>query len=51
MNPQDMYDAEQAASKQAAMNVLQMIKHKEYMRKARKEALRAQHINPTEITG
>lgn len=51
MTPQDLYNAEMAASKEAAMNVLAMIRHKEYMRKARKEALRAQHINPTEITG
>ena len=51
MNPQDMLKAEEAQSHQAAMNVLQMIKHKEYMRKARKDALRAQYINPREITG
>ena len=36
---------------EAAINVLQMIKHKEYMRKMRKEALRTQYINPREITG
>jgi len=51
MTPNDFLQAYQAQSKEAAMNVLAMIKHKEYMRKARKEALRAQHINPTEITG
>ncbi len=43
--------AELAQSKEAAMNVLAMIRHKEYMRKARKNALRAQHINSSEITG
>jgi hypothetical protein len=36
---------------ESAINVLQMIKHKEYMRKMRKEALRTQHIDPREITG
>ncbi len=46
-----MLKAEQARSQEAAMNVLAMIRHKEYMRKARKNALRAQHINPQEITG
>ncbi len=51
MNPKDMLKAEETATRQAAINVLQMIKHKEYMRKVRKEALRSQHINPGEITG
>lgn len=51
MTPKDMLDAQLTESHQAAMNVLQMIKHKEYLRRARKEALRAQHINATEITG
>lgn len=51
MNPQDMLKAEEAQSHQAAMNVLQMIKHKEYMKQVRREALRSQYINPREITG
>lgn len=51
MNPKDMLKAEQTESQQAAINVLQMIRHKEYMRKVRRDALRAQHINPGEITG
>lgn len=51
MTPNEMLKAEQTATHQAAMNVLQMIKHKEYMQKARKDALRAQYINPGEITG
>ena len=51
MNPKDMLNADLSNSNQAAMNVLQMIKHKEYLRRARQEALRAQHINDTEITG
>ena len=51
MNPQDMLKAQMADSSQAAMNVLQMIKHKEFMRKQRKNALRAQYIKPGEITG
>ena len=51
MNPKDMLKAEETESRQAAINVLQMIKHKEYMRKARMEALRAQHIEAGEITG
>ncbi len=51
MNPQDMLKAEQARSQEAAINVLQMIRHKEYMRQMRRDALRAQHINPQEITG
>ena len=51
MNPNDYLLAEQTQSREAAMNVLAMIRHKEYMRKLRKEALRAQHINATEVTG
>ncbi|QNJ31518.1 hypothetical protein SynPROS91_01140 [Synechococcus sp. PROS-9-1] len=46
-----MMKAEATESRQAAINVLQMIKHKEYMRKVRNEALRSQYINPREITG
>lgn len=51
MNPKDMLNAQLTESHEAALNVLQMIKHKEYLRRARQEALRAQHINDTEITG
>ncbi len=51
MNPKDMLKAEETATRQAAINVLQMIKHKEYMRKVRRDALRTQYINPREITG
>ncbi len=46
-----MLKAQTAKTQQAAINVLQMIKHKEHMRKMRKAALRAQHINQQEITG
>lgn len=46
-----MKKAEETESRQAAINVLQMLKHKEYMRKMRKEALRTQYIQPGEITG
>jgi len=51
MSPQDMLKAEQTATHLAALNVLQMIKHKEYMRKVRRDALKAQYIQPGEITG
>ena len=51
MNPKDMLKAELTETHEAALNVLQMIKHKEYMRKVRKEALRTQYIKPGEITG
>ena len=51
MNPKDMLKAEETMTRMAALNVLQMIKHKEYMRQVRREALRSQYINPREITG
>ena len=51
MTPNELMQAELTTSKEAAMNVLAMIRHKEYMRKARIEALRAQHIQPGEIAG
>ena len=51
MSPRDMLKAEETESRQAAINVLQMIKHKEYMRKVRRDALRAQYIHAGEITG
>ena len=51
MNPQDMLKAEEAMTRMAALNVLQMIKHKEYMKQVRREALRSQYIHPGEITG
>ncbi len=51
MTPEDLMQAELTQSHEAAMNVLAMIRHKEYMRKVRRDALRAQHINPQEITG
>jgi hypothetical protein len=43
--------SEEIKPQETAINVLQMIKHKEYMRKMRKEALRTQYIDPREITG
>ena len=51
MTPKDLMQADLTHSKEAAMHVLAMIRHKEYMRKARMEALRAQHIEEGEITG
>jgi hypothetical protein len=51
MNPSDMLKAQETASQQAALNVLQMIKHKEHMRLMRRNALRTQYIQPGEITG
>ena len=51
MNLPNMNRVELTETDKAAMNVLQMIQHKEFMRRAREEALRAQHINENEITG
>ena len=43
--PQDFLDAEQAESRQAALNVLSLLQQKEHMRKARAQAIRAQYIH------
>ena len=49
--PQDFLDAEQAASRQAALNVLGLIQQRAHMKRTRDKAIRAQYIPPTEITG
>ena len=49
--PQDSLEAETANSRQAALNVLGLIQQRHHMRKARSEAIRAQYIQPDEVTG
>ena len=49
--PKDFLDAEQAKSRQAALNVLSILQQKEHMRKTRAAAVRAQYIEPNELTG
>lgn len=51
MNPKDMMQAEMAQSYQAAQNILVHLKAKTLLQKARRDALRAQYIEPNEITG
>ena len=48
--PQDFLEAA-ANSRQAALNVLGLIQQRHHMRKARSEAIRAQYIQPDELTG
>ena len=49
--PQNFLDAEQAASRQAALNVLGLIQQRQHMKRVREQAIRAQYIPPTDITG
>ena len=49
--PADFVAAEEAKSRQAALNVLSILQQKEYMRKTRAAAVRAQYIEPNELTG
>ena len=49
--PHNFLEAEKAKSRQAALNVLSILQQKEYMRKSRAAAVRAQYIQPDELTG
>ena len=43
--PQNFLDAEQAHSREAALNVLGLIQQRQHMRKTRAQAIRAQYID------
>jgi hypothetical protein len=43
--PQNYLEAEQAESRQAALNVLGLLQQREHMRKTRARAIRAQYIH------
>ena len=47
-NANDFLKAEQAQSRQAAMNVLALIQQRQHLRKTRAQAIRAQYIQPEE---
>ena len=49
--PQEFVDAEQARSRNEALNVLGLVQQREHMRKIRRNAIRAQYIQPDELTG
>ena len=49
--PQDFLDAEAAASRKEALNVLGLIQQKQHMKSVRAKAIRAQYIDPNEVTG
>ena len=49
--PQNFLEAEQAKSRAAAMNVLGLLQQREHIRKTRAAAVRAQYIQPDELTG
>ena len=51
ITPETFMNAEEAASRQAALNVLGMIQQRAHMRRMREQAIRAQYIPPTDITG
>ena len=43
--------AEQATSRNEALNILGLIQQREHMRKVLRNAIRAQYIQPSELTG
>ena len=47
--PQDFLEAEAATSRHAARNILGLLQQREHIRRARKEALRAQRIEAHDI--
>ena len=49
--PELFMAAETSTRRSEALNILALAKHKKERLKARTEALRAQYIQPTEITG
>lgn len=49
ITPEDMKAAEATESRQAARNILGLLQQREHIRRARKEALRAQYISPNDI--
>ena len=49
--PAELLAAEQAKSRKAALNILGIIQQREHMRKVRNRAIRAQYIQPDELTG
>ena len=49
--PQEFVAAEQAASRNEALNVLGLVQQKAHMKRVRSEAVRAQYIQPDEVTG
>ena len=49
--PAELLAAEQAKSRDAALNILGIIQQREHMRKVRNRAIRAQYIQPDELTG
>jgi hypothetical protein len=51
ITPDTLMNAEQAGSRQAALNVLGLIQQRQHMRRMREQAIRAQYIPPTDITG
>ena len=46
--PQDFMNAEIADSRQAALNVLGLLKQRRQVKQARQQAIRAQYIRPDE---
>ena len=49
--PLNFIDAENAKNRNEALNVLGLISQRDHMRKVRREAIRAQYIQPNELTG
>lgn len=49
--PQEFMDATTAKSRKEALNVLGLIQQKQHMKSTRSKAIRAQYIEPTEVTG
>ena len=49
--PADFVAAEQARSRNEALNVLGLVQQKAHMKRVRSQAIRAQYIQPEELTG
>ena len=49
--PQEFVAAEAAKTRNDALNVLGLVQQREHMRKVRRNAIRAQYIQPDELTG
>ena len=49
--PADFVAAEEARSRNEALNVLGLVQQKAHMKRVRSQAIRAQYIQPDEVTG